>query len=119
MHARTTHTAPKAHSTTALGPALWVLDLGRNGHGVYQSPAQPRTRENDAANNIITAVVHISLIWQKSSLSGVSHMVHCSVMARTGGGTNHRILGTFSERSHGMVCAKKVKTKHKIKLYFL
>lgn len=101
MRASTTHTAHKAHSTAALGPALWVLDLGWNGHRVHQSPAQPRTRENDAANNIITALVHISLIWQKSSLSGVSHMVHCSVMARTGGGTNYGILGTFSVRTHG------------------
>lgn len=64
--------------TAGLGPALSVLDLGQNGQRVYQSPAQPRTRENDAANNIITALVHISLIWQKPSVSGVSHMVHCS-----------------------------------------
>lgn len=102
MHARVTHTAHMAHSTPALGPALSVLDLGWNGHGVYQSPAQPRTRENDAANNIITALVHISLIWQKSSLSGVSHMVHCSAMAGMAGGTNGRILGTFSVCAHGM-----------------
>lgn len=116
MHACSTHTAHKAHCTVALGPELWVLDLGWNGPGVYQSAAQPRTRENDAANNIITALVHISLIWQKSSLNGVSHMVHCSVMARTGGGTNGGFLGAFSVRTQGMSyhCAK-----HKIELYFL
>lgn len=76
--------------TAGLGPALSVLDLGQNGQHVYQSPAQPRTRENDAANNIITALVHISLIWQKPSLSSVSHMVHCSsVKGRSS--TNGRI----------------------------
>lgn len=59
---------------------LSVLDLGQNDRHLYQSPAQPRTRENDIANNIITALVHISLIWQKPSLSSVSHMVQCSII---------------------------------------
>lgn len=76
--------------TAGLGPALSVLDLGQNGQHIYQSPAQPKTRENDAANNIITALVHISLIWQKPSLSGVSHMVHCSPI-KGRGSTNGRI----------------------------
>ena len=57
------------HCTASLCLTLSVLDLGQNGYHLYQSPAQPRTGENDAANNIITALVHISLIWQKPSLT--------------------------------------------------
>lgn len=36
---------------------------------LHQSPAQPRRGESDATNNIITALVHISLIWQQPSLT--------------------------------------------------
>lgn len=36
------------------------------------------------ANNIITALVHISLIWQKLSFSSVSHMGQCCVIERMG-----------------------------------
>lgn len=72
------------YCTAGLGLALSVLDLGQNRHHLYQSPAQPRTRENDAANNIITALVHISLIWQKPSLSSVSHMVQCFIIGGMG-----------------------------------
>lgn len=38
---------------------------------LYQSPAQPRRGESDATNNIITALVHISLIWQQPSLTSI------------------------------------------------
>lgn len=68
------------YCTASLRLTFSILDLGQNGHHLYQSPAQPRTRENDAANNIITALVHISLIWQKPSLSSVSHMVQCTII---------------------------------------
>lgn len=37
---------------------------------LYQSPAQPRRGES-ATNNIITAIVHISLIWQQPSLTNI------------------------------------------------
>lgn len=79
------------YCTAGLGLALSVLDLGQNGHHLYQSPAQPRPRENDAANNIITALVHISLIWQKPSLSSVSHMVQCFIIGGMGS-TKDQIL---------------------------
>lgn len=77
--------------TAGLGLARSVLDLGQNGHHLYQSPAQPRTRENDAANNIITALVHISLIWQKPSLSSVSHMVQCFIIGGVGSTTDRML----------------------------
>lgn len=101
--------------TAGLGPALSVLDLGQNGQHVYQSPAQPRTRENDAANNIITALVHISLIWQKPSLSSVSHMVHCpSIKGR--GSTNGRILNAFfcMSSQNKLVLVGLYKRQHKV-----
>lgn len=51
--------------------SILSCDLGRSGRPLYQSQVQPRTGGNDATNNIITALVHISLIWQKPSLNSV------------------------------------------------
>lgn len=70
------------YCTASLCLTLSVLDLGQNGYHLYQSPAQPRTGENDAANNIITALVHISLIWQKPSLT--CRTVQCSIIGGMG-----------------------------------
>lgn len=57
--------------TTAFYRSIPSSDLGGNGRCLHQSPNQPRTGANDATNNIITALVHISLIWQKPSLNRV------------------------------------------------
>lgn len=53
------HTVSRAH--TAQHGLTQFLTLDKMATPLYQSPVQPLTGENDAANNIITALVHISL----------------------------------------------------------